>query len=234
MIPVPAEGGQTRALGELAAVAHALLYPLEGLVPPRALGAIPAEAVRTAVRHPAFRKPLNRVAATELGLPDLAVSPAAVARASHDGVSRVAVRLVVDDRAMVEEAALLVSAVTVAKKLVGLALKADRVWAASVYGAEAVGVATREGTVLYGRIAAMGDDEDLDTGRDPAAARLSAIDRGIGTLARFAEAADKGLARLVRLRFGRDGAGEALPAPAAAQVARLLQQGVPSWSAPIV
>lgn len=234
MIPRAPDSGGARALGELAAVAHALLYPLEGFAGVRPLGAIAGPAVVNAARHRAFRRPLNRLAASDLGLTEFAVSPAAIARAAHDGAARVVVRLVVDDRAVVEGAALLVAAVASTRRLLPLALKSDRAWAATVYGPEAVGVATREGAVLYGRIAALGDDGPLDTAREPTAARLAALAEGVGIIARFAEAVDGGLARLVRMRFGRTGAGDALPAPVNAQIVRLLQQGVPSWSAPIV
>lgn len=238
MIPeVTAPRRGERALGELAAIAHSLLYPLEGFAEPRGFGPLTGEDVATAAGRPAFRRPINRLAAAELRLAEAAPAPAVVVRASHDGATRVATRLLLDRREAVRAAAMLAAAVAASRHLLKATLKADRDRAVAVFGADALRVATREAPVLYGRIAALDDGEAiaaaLAPGREPAAAAAVAVDGGIGLLSRFARTVDPALGRLFDIRFSRtDRPGAAVAAPVAAQFARLLQQGNPSWSVP--
>lgn len=241
MLIVPAPEGLEVSLGDLLVrLAGSLARPID-LADDRHLGLEPLSGpeIRALAGHPAFRGPVNRCMARAFGFDVLPFDRATLDRLNGKPAGRLAVLLVSEPRPALLEAAILVAAAILHKRVVGVVMKGDREKIRGVLGPAAFSVATQEAALLHPGLADL--DGGVAFGRilaaDEAGARDLLAAFGLAALARFLDAAEPGLSPIFARRLAEP------PDPASVRAAKpshvdgivkLLRRRLPAWSAIIV
>lgn len=202
-----------------------------------------ATETRAIAAHPAFRAPLNRAMASALQLANTTLDEQQLARLNTDGRLRCAVLLVSQPQQALRQAATVVAAAVLHRRVLKIAFKAEIGRIREVLGAEGFEIATREAPLLH---AALGE---LDAAVDPAVfdAAVSAaegqrhcLEFGLDILCRFVDGAVPALSDLMRFRCrsdlerqARGTVGKPLHAAHCDHIVKLIRRRMPSWSATI-
>jgi hypothetical protein len=174
-------------------------------------------------------------------LAETAIGEAQIERLQTDARLRCAVLLVSQDLKQVHEAAAIVAAAVLHKRVLRLAAKSELARVREIFGQEGFEIATREAPLLHHALA------ELDAAADPIIFDVSAAaaeghrlfdDFGLGILQRFVDHTEPVLSELMSRRCQSDLDRQAHPRAADGlsdihcdQIVRLIRRRVPSWSA---
>lgn len=227
-----------RPLRHAARLAGALARPLDVVHPARAaLAPLDAATSWALGSHPDLRAPFNRAFARALGVSDLPLGAAHLARIAQDPRSRLALLLVSAEADALARAAGLVAAAILHPSAVQMLLKAERARLGELLGDELAGVSLREAPVLHAPLGELDPGGILrpllrpDLPLPEARERLAGF--GLGALARYVGAVEADLAPLFARRLPPDAgppglAGEVTP-QRAGHIVKLMQRRFERW-----
>jgi hypothetical protein len=230
-----------RAFALVGRVAAAALRPLEIIDGTHgALGPLSAAEVRGIAAHPAFGRPVNRAVARSLGLHAAGLKAATLKSFADSAPARLAALLAAQPAAPLSALALVVGAAVLHKRVLRLALKADRQRARAVLTDAGFELATQEAPVLHASLAGLDQGEVAATvfaeGADAGEGQLAVVRLGFDVLGRLVAAVDPALLKLYVLRLPPAlgiAVGPALGAADCDQVVKLVRRRLPQWSATI-
>lgn len=239
--PAADPAAEVRALGLAAQIAARLVRPIGHFAP----GACPLpplepDALTALAAHPAFGVPVQRAASRALAPEAAGIDAGLIRRLREAAATRLAALLVVQPLPVLHEAARLLAGAILHRRILALVLKADRERLQAALGPAAFRVATQEAALLHAGLAEAAEPAAqaacLAAG-SPDATRGAVVALGLGTLGRFAAAAEPALGRLVALRLGAEPGILTGPPPlgpgACEHVVRLLRRRMDAWS-PII
>lgn len=226
-------GLDLRAFPFACMLAEAVLGETEAVVPLKRAGVITLPDLRALARVATFRGPLRRGLSAGCERSDLSavVMGELVARAS----GRMAVLVATRPHVETDAVALLVAGAVWHRRLLRLALRAERAHARNALGAETTRIATQEVPTLHPSLAFLdaGDEAWATMMRaDEADGRRAATGYGYDVLLSCLDAASPPLGDFARRRLGLDSHGVPPIAPALeAHLVKFVSRRVPAWSA---
>lgn len=191
-IPV-STGVEARSLRLVGALASVIARPLDHLDPSAIdLPPIPGADLSRLGAHPAFRTPFNRALSRDLRLGEAPLDAAFVARLSSSPHVRLSALVATQPLARVREAALLLAAVILHRRVIGLVLRTDRDRVRVALGEAGFVVAVQEAPLLHPQLAELdigaAGATALAPGLDPEVARTRLTGVGLRALSRFVAA----------------------------------------------
>ena len=229
-----------RAMRLAAALAAVVVRPLDHLDGSATrMPGLSAETLSRVSAHPAFRAPINRAVSRELRLGGIDLGRDVVERLRSSPFTRLAALIVSQPMARLREAATLVAAAILHRRVVGLVLRSDRERSRMILGETAFRIAIQEAPLLHAPLA------ELDAGSDGAAAlartltpdesRSEVVAFGARVLGRFVITKEPALRHVFDARWpaaiAAGGPGGALPEVACEHILRLLRRRLDSWAA---
>lgn len=185
---------------------------------------------------PVFAAPMSRYYYKKHIAPYLKLSRKQCALLTATAEGRLAVVLLTEPIARLEQAALLVAGAAFSRQVLQATHKAERRFLRTVLGPEAFQVATLEAPILYPSLSRYGGAQLMaaENEQDETAAREKLATIGMGLLAAVSSSTSHSLGRLV-LKRNSSGRAGTLPASFTPQdrqsVLRLLQRRMTSWTA---
>ncbi|MBB3950323.1 hypothetical protein [Aureimonas jatrophae] len=215
-------------------LAASLAHPLDDADPlPGYWGPMAGVDVLALARHPDFAAPLAHAVARRRAVPGL--DGARLAHVAHRAGGRFALLIATAPRAEVAEVSRLVSAAVWHRRILRLALRADRARVRTLLGAENYNAATQEVPTLHPSLAFLDAGDpfwDRACGPDEADGARAVVEHGSGILLACTRNADPALAALAAARHGLDlDLAPPLPEALEQHLVKLVRRRVPSWSA---
>lgn len=215
-------------------LAASLARPFDDADPlPGYWGPVAGVDVAALARHPDFAAPLAQAVARHRAVPGLDASR--LAHVSHRAGGRLALLIATAARGDLAEVARLVSAAVWHRRILRLALRAERARIRTLLGLENYNAATQEVPTLHPSLAFLdaGDPYwDRARGPDEADGARAVVEHGSGILLACARNADPALGAMAAVRHGLDlDAAPPLPEALEQHLVKLVRRRVPSWSA---
>lgn len=203
-----------------------------------ALGPLSPAEVSALAREPSFARPVERAAAAAAVGTDFAPSRVQALQLGGSAEGRLAILLVSEPVALVEEVALLCAAASMQRQVLSMTGKVERQRIRAALGPVAYQLATQEAPTLYPGLAAFADQDRFRAAMAEVtdeAARRCLIDAGLDLLLRIVAPAAPGIAALVarRLAGGHARAPDNRTPVELRQFVRLFHRRIPAWSATI-
>lgn len=207
--------------------------PLDDADPlPGYWGPVPGVDVLALARHSDFAAPLRHALVRRRELPGL--DGARLAQVVNRAGGRLALLISTASRADLAEVARLVSAGVWHRRILRLALRADRARIRTLIGLENYHVATQEVPTLHPSLAFLDAGDpfwDRACGPDEADGAAAVVEHGLGILLACARNADPALGTLAAARHGLDlDAAPPLPEALEQHLVKLVRRRVPAWS----